>query len=71
MSDRDEIDSLLLEKKTERSGEYLWRVLKPAGCILVLVIFVLYLIFCFTYGHDPAADAAPTPTPAQTEQVNE
>ena len=69
MQDPNEIDSPLLEKKTERSGEYLWRVLKPAGCILVLVIFVLYLIFCFTYRHDPAADAAPTP--AQTEQVNE
>ena len=67
MPDRDEIDSPLLEKKPERSGEYLWRVLKPAGCILVLVILVLYLIFCFTYKHDPLADA--TPAPAQTEQA--
>ena len=62
MDDRDELDSPLLEKKPERSGEYLWRVLKPAGCILVL-----YLIFCFTYKHDPLADQAETPT--QTEQT--
>ena len=42
MEDRDELErSPLLEKKVERSGEYLWRVLKPAGCILVLVILVL------------------------------
>jgi hypothetical protein len=68
MDDRDELDSPLLEKKPERSGEYLWRVLKPAGCILVLVILVLYLIFCFTYKHDPLADQAETPT--QTEQTD-
>ena len=68
MEDRDELErSPLLEKKTERSGEYLWRVLKPAGCILVLVILVLYLIFCFTYRHDPLADASPAPQ--QTEQT--
>ena len=67
MHDRDEIESPLLEKKQERSGEYLWRVLKPAGCILVLVILVLYLIFCFTYKNDPLADAAPAPQ--QSEQT--
>ena len=69
MPDRDEIDSPLLEKKPERSGEYLWRVLKPAGCILVLVILVLYLIFCFTYKNDPLAEA--TAAPQQTEQTAE
>lgn len=67
MDDRDEIDSPLIEKKTERSGEYLWRVLKPAGCILVLVILVLYLIVCFTFKGTPPAEAAPT---AQTEQTD-
>jgi len=41
------------EKKPERSGEYLFRVLKPFGCILVLVVFVLYLIFCFTFRGQP------------------
>ena len=68
MPDRDEIDSPLLEQKPERSGEYLWRVLKPAGCILVLLILVLYLIFCFTYRHDPLADAPDAPQ--QTEQTD-
>ncbi len=67
MQDRDEIESPLLEKKQERSGEYLWSVLKPAGCILVLVILVLYLVFCFTYQHDPLADEAPAPQ--QSEQT--
>ena len=68
MHDRDEIESPLLEKKQERSGEYLWRVLKPAGCILVLVILVLYLIFCFTYRNDPLADDPPAAQ--QTEQTH-
>ncbi len=65
--EREEIESPLLEKKQERSGEYLLRVLKPFGCFLVLLILVLYLIFCFTYRHDPAADAPPAPQ--QTEQT--
>ena len=54
-------------KQIENSREYLWRVLKPAGCILVVVILVLYLIFCFTYKHDPLAEAT---TPPQTEQTD-
>ena len=33
----------------ELSGEYLWRVLKPAGCILVLLLFIAFLVMCFTY----------------------
>ena len=65
MDYRDEIDSPLPERKPERSGEYLWRVLKPAGCILVLVILVLYLVFCFTYRSVPEESPAP---PQQTEQ---
>ncbi|MBE6997350.1 MAG: hypothetical protein E7427_04175 [Ruminococcaceae bacterium] len=67
MQEHDEIDSPLREKKPERSGEYLWRVLKPAGCILVLVILVLYFIMCFTYKNDPLAPAAPAAQ--QTEQT--
>ena len=67
MRDENEIDSPLLEKKQERSGEYLWRVLKPAGCFLVLLILVLYLIFCFMYRNDPLADEPSAPQ--QTEQA--
>ena len=65
MPDEKEIDSPLREKKQETSGEFLFRVLKPAGCILVLILFVLYMVFCFTYRSDPAD--APNP-PAQTTQ---
>ena len=45
----DRLDAPLPEKKQERSGEYLFRVLKPAGCIFVLVLFVLFLVACFTF----------------------
>ena len=37
------------EEQKENSGEYLWRVLKPAGCVLVLLMFVAYLVICFTW----------------------
>ena len=59
------VDSPLLEKKKESSGEYLWRVLKPAGCVLVLILFILYFVVCFT-AKAPAASPADVP-PAQTE----
>ena len=61
-----EIEARLREKKKETSGEYLFRVLKPAGCFLVLVLFIVYLVFCFTYRSDPAQ--APDPPAQQTEQ---
>lgn len=69
MPDEKEIDSPLLEKKPERSGEFLFRVLKPFGCILVLIIFVLYLVFCFTYKGKPAAEKEPSETVVATETV--
>ena len=53
-----------IEKKKETSGEYLWRVLKPAGCILVLILFILYFVVCFTA--KPPAEPEATPA-AQTE----
>ena len=61
--------SPLREKKKETSGEYLWRVLKPAGCVLVLILFILYFVVCFT-AKAPAASPADTP-PAQTETAGE
>lgn len=60
-----ELESPLREKKKETSGEYLWRVLKPAGCVLVLILFILYFVVCFT-AKAPAAAPADVP-PAQTE----
>ena len=68
MEEKD-IDSPLIEDKSKQpSGQYLWRVLKPAGCILVLLLFVLYLVVCFTYkgGMPENADTAPT-TITETE----
>lgn len=41
------------EKKPERSGQWLWKNLKPFGCILCLVIMVLTIGICLTAGKDP------------------
>lgn len=64
-----EMESPLPEKKTESSGEYLWRVLKPAGCVLVLILFILYFVVCFT-AKAPAASPTDLP-PAQTETAGD
>lgn len=40
-------------KKTEQSGQWLWKNLKPFGCILCLVLMVSMLILCFTAGTNP------------------
>ena len=53
-------------ERKESSGEYLWRVLKPAGCILVLLLMVAFLVFCFTYRGDPGADAPQAAETAET-----
>ena len=63
----DGIDSLPEVQKKESSGEYLLRVLKPAGAILVVLLFVLYMVFCLTYRSDPAD--APQSSAPQTEQA--
>ncbi len=41
------------EKKPEQSGQWLWKNLKPFGCILCLLLMVLMLVICFTTGRDP------------------
>ena len=41
------------EKKSEQSGQWLWKNLKPFGCILCLVIMVLTVTICLTAGKDP------------------
>lgn len=47
------------DKTKQPSGEYLWRVLKPGGCVLVLVLMVVLLVFCFTQKGDPVSAYAP------------
>ena len=39
------------EKKEERltSGQWLWKTAKPIGCIIILAMFILSLVLCFTY----------------------
>jgi len=41
------------DRKPEQSGVWLWKNLKPFGCILCLGLMVLMLIICFTAGRDP------------------
>ena len=50
------------EEQTERSGEYLLRVLRPAGAVFVLVLMVLFLVICFTHRSDPVRDYTPLHT---------
>lgn len=40
-------------KKPEPSSQWLWKNLKPFGCILCLGLMVLVLVLCFTLGRDP------------------
>lgn len=35
------------------------RKMTPVGCILVLLVFVLYLVTCFTAGNDPLSGYKP------------
>ena len=54
------------QTRRESSGDYLWRVLKPAGCVFVLLTMILFLVFCFTYRHDPAEDAPASSAVSET-----
>ena len=41
------------EKKSDQSGQWLWKNLKPFGCILCLVLMVAMIAICLTAGGDP------------------
>lgn len=47
------------ESVRETSGEFLFRVLKPAGAVLVLLLAAAFLVVCFTGRHDPLPDYRP------------
>jgi hypothetical protein len=40
-------------ERPQSNGQWLWKTLKPAGCVFVLVMAVIALIICFTSGTDP------------------
>lgn len=47
------------EKEKLSNGQWLWKTLKPAGCIFVLLLAVVALVLCFTAGSDPIKGYAP------------
>lgn len=56
--------SPLAEKKPETSGSWLWKNLKPFGCILCLVCLAAFLFFCLSSGPEKIEGYEP----AQTQQ---
>ncbi len=57
-------EQVRLGKEKLNSREYLWRTLKPAGCIFVLLMAAASLVICFTAGRDPINGYCP---PEDTE----
>ena len=56
--------SPLAEKKVENSGSWLWKNLKPFGCVLCLVCLAAFMFFCFFSG----PEVIPGYEPAQTQE---
>ncbi|MEG1492413.1 MAG: hypothetical protein RR394_09190 [Oscillospiraceae bacterium] len=53
---------MLKEPQKEASmsaGQGFVKMIRPVGCVLFLLIFVLYLVFCFTYKRPALADYTP------------
>lgn len=50
------------EKPKESSGQQIVRWLRPAGCALVLIISIIFVVTCFTSGRDPIPGYAPPQT---------
>ncbi|MCD7792182.1 MAG: hypothetical protein LUG92_02120 [Oscillospiraceae bacterium] len=46
----------------ETSGEYLWKRLRPAGCVLVLMLMAAMLAVCFASGREPIEGYTPPQT---------
>lgn len=49
----DENNEVKLEKEKLDDRQWLWKTLKPAGCIFVLVLAAIAIVMCFTNGRDP------------------
>ena len=41
------------EEEKTTSGQWLWKTLRPFGCVLALALMVMALVLCFTAGTDP------------------
>ena len=41
------------EQKPQQSGQWLWKNLKPFGCVLCLVLMVAMIAICLSAGRDP------------------
>ena len=48
----------------EPGRDYLWRVLKPGGCILLLLLWAAMIVFCFVYRPPAETEAPPAETAA-------
>lgn len=46
-------------KPRQSNGEWLFKTLKPAGCVFVLLLGALALVMCFTAGREPIKGYAP------------
>lgn len=60
----DEQEAPRLGKEKLNSRDYLWKTLRPAGCVLVLLLGVMAVYLCFTAGRDPIPGYQP---PESTE----
>lgn len=58
-------------KAAVNPGLELARKMTPVGCILVLLLFVLYLVTCFTAGNDPLSGYKPPHDAAYYAQSSE
>lgn len=47
------------DKPRQSNGEWLYRTLKPAGCVFVLLLAAMALVVCFTAGADPIKGYVP------------
>ena len=67
MDEQEKLPERADAQPRESSGEFLLRVLKPAGAVIVLLVLILSLIFCFTY-RSPAPAETPQQETAQTAE---
>ena len=62
MEPLDKLPDVPQQEKTESqkltSGQWLWKTAKPIGCIVILLMFVVFLVFCFTSKPPEAVGAA-------------